>query len=86
MSISTKTRKTRLSIVKRFLPKFSKKHVAGRLRVKLTRCQVKLYENVQGIWDLEGAFYLALCVSKTIVTLRHTNPIICQDKRQNLRF
>ena len=27
MGTSTKTRKTRLSIVKRFLPKFSKKHV-----------------------------------------------------------
>ena len=35
MGISTKTRKTRLSIVKRFLPKFSKKHVPMGILTKI---------------------------------------------------
>ena len=35
MGISTKTRKTRLSIMKRFLPKFSKKHVPMGILTKI---------------------------------------------------
>ena len=36
--------------------------------------------------QLGDPFSLSLSIGKTIVTLRHTNPIICQEKWKKLRF
>ena len=44
----------------------------------------KLYENVQGIWVV--CLTLIFASVKKSWPLRHTNQIICQEKREKLRF